>query len=173
MKTCSKCNLDKDIDSFYKNGKASARHSVCKECQSASRGRQVIKPCTQCGTEVKLRMDTDRWIRTEDTPLCKRCLFKRQSKRSKMFTGSKNGNWKGGTTPDIQKFYMSSEWKELRTKVFIRDNYTCRDCNKHGGYLEANHIKPRSKYPDLKLVASNIETLCKPCHDKKKWMVYI
>ena len=67
---------------------------------------------------------------------------------------------------EIQKFYNSEEWKKLRTEVFTRDNFTCQDCNKYGGYLEANHIKARSRHPDLKLVASNIETLCKPCHKK-------
>lgn len=75
-------------------------------------------------------------------------------------------------TPATKRFYSSVAWKKLRIEVFERDNYTCKDCSIQGGYLEANHIKPRSKYPDLKLEASNVETLCKKCHDKKKWLVY-
>lgn len=81
----------------------------------------------------------------------------------KKIRGKDHPSWKG-TTPAANAFYMSPEWKELRTKVFIRDDYTCRGCNKRGGQLEANHIKPRSKFPELKLEISNIETLCKPCH---------
>lgn len=105
--------------------------------------------------------------------LCTSCRNKNTSKRSKTQVGTNNPFWKGGKTSEIQKFYTSPEWKVLRTKVFVRDNYTCRDCNTRGGQLEANHIKARWKYPKLALDINNIETLCKPCHLKKKWMVYV
>ena len=75
-------------------------------------------------------------------------------------------------TTNTKRFYSSTAWKELRIKAFERDAYTCVDCSQKGGYLEVNHIKPRSLHPEHKLELTNLETLCKPCHDKKKWMVY-
>jgi hypothetical protein len=132
--------------------------------------------CTTCEEPFKERRDnsrlTKRLYRGKGPFKCPKCVRTTTSMRNKTLVGDRNPNWKGGVTDEVTKFYTGSEWKELRNKVFVRDNYTCQDCGKHGGYLEANHIKPRSRYPDLKLVASNIETLCKPCHDKKKWMVY-
>lgn len=103
---------------------------------------------------------------------CSSCKKQKRSERSKKQVGSKNPNWKSGATSEADKFYNSKEWKELRKQAFERDHYTCVDCTRVGRELEANHIKPRSKFPELKLVLSNIETLCKKCHDKKKWLVY-
>lgn len=55
------------------------------------------------------------------------------------------------------------EWRRL---VFERDDYTCQKCGQHGGRLEADHIKPYSRFPRLRYVLSNGRTLCVPCHRK-------
>lgn len=52
----------------------------------------------------------------------------------------------------------------FRNEVFKRDNYTCQLCGKHGGNLNADHIKSFSEYPDLRFDLSNGRTLCVPCH---------
>jgi 5-methylcytosine-specific restriction endonuclease McrA len=36
----------------------------------------------------------------------------------------------------------------------------------HGSRLEADHIKPFCRFPELRLVVSNGRTLCKDCHRK-------
>lgn len=58
----------------------------------------------------------------------------------------------------------SSVYKEWRTNVFERDNYTCQCCGKVGGCLNAHHIQNFSEYPELKLDMSNGITLCVECH---------
>jgi 5-methylcytosine-specific restriction endonuclease McrA len=60
----------------------------------------------------------------------------------------------------------SQEYREWRKSVFTKDDYTCHDCNQHGGYLEAHHIKSWEKYPDLRYEVSNGITLCRMCHLK-------
>ena len=58
--------------------------------------------------------------------------------------------------------------KKIRFEVFKRDGFTCQYCGKSppGVTLEADHIKPFSTYPELRLELSNGRTLCKSCHSK-------
>ena len=39
-------------------------------------------------------------------------------------------------------------------------------CGLSGGVIQADHIKPYSLYPELRLEIDNGRTLCKPCHIK-------
>lgn len=83
--------------------------------------------------------------------------------------GEKNHKWQGGITPINKAIRESLEYEEWRKKVFERDLYTCQDCGQVGGYLEADHIKPFSLFPELRFELSNGRTLCKPCHKKLGW----
>lgn len=58
----------------------------------------------------------------------------------------------------------TKEYKNWRLSVFLRDNWTCQNCKKIGGYLEAHHIKSWSHYADLRYDINNGVTLCKGCH---------
>lgn len=78
--------------------------------------------------------------------------------------GNKTNLWKGGITKESQIIRTSAEYKQWRIGVFKRDNYTCVECKVVGGYLQADHIKPFSLFPDLRFDLSNGRTLCKDCH---------
>lgn len=58
----------------------------------------------------------------------------------------------------------TAEYKEWRKAVFIRDGFTCQLCGKVGGTLNAHHIKPYARYPELRFVVDNGITLCQSCH---------
>ena len=73
-------------------------------------------------------------------------------------------NYQGGITPENKIIRNSTEIKNWRNAVFNRDKYTCQSCNDSGGILNAHHIKPFSKYPNLRTELSNGITLCKKCH---------
>lgn len=81
-------------------------------------------------------------------------------------SGKRHWNWKGGVTDISHRIRESSEYKQWRKSVFIKDKYTCQHCGKTGGNLNAHHIKPFSLYPDMRFDINNGITLCRECHIK-------
>jgi hypothetical protein len=95
--------------------------------------------------------------------------------------------WKGGITPAIKQIRTSVKYKQWRSDVFIRDNFTCQKCKQKSKDLEVHHKKSFSKLlqevrnylPLLNLYEGamiytplwdldNGITLCKKCHNKIK-----
>lgn len=89
-----------------------------------------------------------------------------RKKSSLMWKGKKSHLWKGGVSKENELIRKSTEYKVWREKVFKRDNYICQFCKKVGGVLNADHIKPFSKYPELRFDVTNGRTLCVSCHRK-------
>lgn len=68
-----------------------------------------------------------------------------------------------------ERVRKSLEYRQWRDAVFAKDNWTCTKCGQRNGngvevYIEAHHIKPYTKYPDLRFNVNNGITLCKKCH---------
>ena len=83
-------------------------------------------------------------------------------KLSKSQKGEKQWTWKGGITKKRDMHSLAvRNWRE---KVFIRDGYTCKKCNKKGSKINAHHIKSWAKYPEFRFDVNNGLTLCKKCH---------
>src|SRR3990167_1451187 len=102
----------------------------------------------------------------------RRANLGREFSKEKMRESAKRGHlshsWKGGITPENKKIRNSIEYKEWRTKVFERDNYQCLWCVVSGSkkYLQADHIKPFCRFPELRMEITNGRTLCIDCHSK-------
>lgn len=67
-----------------------------------------------------------------------------------------------------EEFFTSREWRELRYKALEINGGACQCCGRsrkaHGVILHVDHIKPRSKYPELQLDISNLQVLCEDCN---------
>jgi 5-methylcytosine-specific restriction endonuclease McrA len=68
-------------------------------------------------------------------------------------------------------FYDSKEWKRVRFDVlerhFAKYGHWCLLCHNKFTPLHVDHIKPRSKYPELALDANNLQVLCHICNEGK------
>lgn len=105
--------------------------------------------CVDCATRVS-------------NPAAKRCF----ACSRKRMVGSAAGNWQGGITLINAKARNSNELTEWRKAVFLRDDFTCQCCGERGGRIQADHIKPFSLFPALRIDLENGRTLCKACHHK-------
>jgi len=67
--------------------------------------------------------------------------------------------------------YNSKAWRAFRNSILIRDLFTCQMCGRLEGnssQLVADHKLPHKGNRDLFWDAANIQTVCKPCHDRHK-----
>lgn len=64
-------------------------------------------------------------------------------------------------------FYLSAQWLQLRHRVLEKARGCCDLCGAKGSAenpLQVDHIKPRSKHPELELVETNMQVLCRFCN---------
>jgi 5-methylcytosine-specific restriction protein A len=62
-----------------------------------------------------------------------------------------------------------SRWLKVRA-LKLQSNPLCEDCLDHGKYTwaqEVHPLKPIEKYPELRLNADNLRSLCVGCHAKR------
>lgn len=59
----------------------------------------------------------------------------------------------------------SLEYKKWRKRVFSRDRFQCLICGEKKG-IQAHHIKPFERYPELRFLVSNGITLCSSHHSQ-------
>lgn len=109
------------------------------------KGGEVEKKCQVCQSSFFVRLnrrDTAKFC----SPKCK------------------NIAQDNGISTENEKVRRSKQYKEWRTAVFERDNYTCQLCGVRGGTLNADHIKPFALYKELRFQLNNGRTLCANCH---------
>ena len=112
----------------------------CRACNLESRLKpKILRFCVDCGVALK----------SSKSQRCLKCHNKKQDK---------------GLSKERAKFNASKQWNKVRTACFFRDSYTCRVCNKVGGYLNCHHIKHYSTHKELRLSLSNLLTVCVSCH---------
>lgn len=64
-------------------------------------------------------------------------------------------------------FYQTDEWRAVRYIALRAAGGACQCCGVRASKvkpLHVDHIKPRSKFPELELEASNLQVLCIDCN---------
>ena len=67
---------------------------------------------------------------------------------------------------EADNFYHSQAWRDLRYRVLDKYGRRCQKCGATpaAAALHVDHIKPRSKYPELELAFDNLQVLCESCN---------
>ncbi len=71
---------------------------------------------------------------------------------------------------EAKTFYASAEWRLIREQVIEEQKHVCQICGCRitiDNDLTVDHIKPRSKFPELALDKSNLQVLCRRCNSSK------
>jgi 5-methylcytosine-specific restriction endonuclease McrA len=77
------------------------------------------------------------------------------------------------TSAPWRAWYDTERWRRKRLAIFTRDLFTCRmrGCGRIEGntsQLVCDHIVPHRGDERLFWDDANLQTLCKPCHDRLK-----
>jgi len=100
----------------------------------------------------------------------------------RVLSREKTGNWNGGKSSLTKRIRYSFKYRQWRSDVFTRDDFTCQECDRRGGDLEAHHIKILAdilEFNDVKTFdqamkceelwnINNGITLCLRCHNLTK-----
>jgi len=92
--------------------------------------------------------------------------------------GEKGAGWIDGRTPLVGQIRKDYKYRQWRSDVFTRDEFTCQECGVRGGYLHSHHIKSFSsilQFHEITTLEQALEceelwninngiTLCKECH---------
>lgn len=187
--TCKECGTHFEAYNYQKD---SAKY-CSRSCsyQSKDRGERISKSkaginnCTRVkgefhhSVETKAKMSAAKmgrvsWNKGEKSPIeCRECkqsflVYPYEVREGRRYCSRPcmNKHRDQGKTDAAKKIRMSRPYRAWRIAVFERDHYTCVHCYKRGGILNADHIKPFAKFPELRLDISNGRTLCEPCHKK-------
>lgn len=79
---------------------------------------------------------------------------------------AKNATAHGQNVLRRTDFYSSADWRELRRSILDSQGRVCRNCGSTKR-LSVDHIKPRSLFPELSIVPSNLQVLCVSCNSAK------
>lgn len=69
--------------------------------------------------------------------------------------------------PPQGDFYLTDAWRAARYEALRLHGGACQCCGARptpGHPLHVDHIKPRSRFPDLALVVANLQVLCEDCN---------
>jgi len=131
------------------------------------------KKRTIYGMEGKKHSEETRLKMRESAMKRQKVLWSEEAKkkRSLIFKGENNPNWKTDRTKLYQgeKKHLCSKYKEWAKSIKDRDNWVCRIADDNcKGNLEAHHILPWRDYPELRYKTNNGITLCHAHHPRAR-----
>jgi len=164
---CKTCGKNKEVPLWY----TSQKMYCSRECWPGNTGRTHFKKGFTPWNKGK------KGIYSEETKQ------KMRKAREGKYYGKDNVSWKGGITSLTHSIRNCFKYRQWRSDIFTRDNFTCILCDKRGGELNVDHypkmfsiIFQEHKIKSLQEALSceefwnlnNGRILCLKCHNKTK-----
>ena len=131
-------------------------HSCSRKCAEIVKKRKPKKftkhKCAECGKEFKRRLG----FGGTKTYCSNKC---RAVGNGKFFRGENHPKWKGGVSD-------RPAWIRRICRNHVKSIGKCEKCGSTEA-LQAHHILPYSKYPELRSDIKNLMILCCDCHSEK------
>lgn len=157
VKKCKICGTGFSSDNFNDFSCSTVCLSVYfQRCQKEKEFLQVKDKMKEKGFRKRLNKQKKKELkkqRRKEIILEKRA--RRVQKAKRYVSAPKSGN---------DSFYDSREWRELRYKAIKEYGRKCSACFATDRKIHVDHIKPISKYPELKLTFDNLQILCEDCN---------
>lgn len=83
--------------------------------------------------------------------------------------GHKPWNYVDGRSKTLGSARYGPNWKKIRARILIRDDYKCQDCGVHKSqvkFIDIHHIQPFVE--SLNNSEENLITFCRKCHIKNE-----
>lgn len=111
-------------------------------------------------TKIRVQMKEDwSWKPPRDEAVAKARTDQRLKARKKT---KRKARGKKKPQPQIS-FYASWEWKKVRYETIKRYGPVCMCCGSDEKIV-VDHIRPRSRFPELELDLDNLQVLCNDCN---------
>ena len=88
-------------------------------------------------------------------------------KKMSLYIAEMRWNYRNNITTLNKRIYDSYKYRQWRSDVFTRDNFTCQKCGKRSGYIEVHHLKEFSKI----MIENKIITLEQALNCKELWNI--
>ena len=164
--------------------KGKPKSLIARKNMSIAKKRAGIIPPSRAGKKIseEHKQKISKALKGNKHNLGKKNSKESNKKRSIALRGEKGSNWQGGKTKLQIIIRNSFKYRQWRSDVFTKDDFTCQFCGIRDCYLEAHHLDEFSniinkyKIKTLEEAESceelwninNGKTLCRKCHDKTK-----
>jgi 5-methylcytosine-specific restriction endonuclease McrA len=132
------------------------RSRIVRQPQVRKLKEHLAKPNTQIAAEILAHRKRD---------------LAKQAKKKNPRPQRKTGGAHVLACSAEENFYLSDLWRALRYETIKKYGARCQACGatpKDGTRIHVDHIKPRSKFPELELERSNLQVLCEDCNLGKR-----
>ena len=90
---------------------------------------------------------------------------KKRPEHSKKMKGKNHPRYNFNMTEEERQIGRTyTKYREWRTSVYERDNYTCQYCGTTKSPFNAHHLNGHDKFIELRIEVTNGITLCEVCH---------
>jgi hypothetical protein len=150
-KKCLECGNSYFVYPYRKNTSKCCSYRCFGNLRHKTRTRMMI--CRYCGKKFSKSKSQFKYYKGAGKYCSRDCAYKGMVKET-------------DTKPIKDKYQRSSRKfdKEWQKQVRINGNSTCKKCGKYDPLCHTHHIKPRSRFPELKREVSNGICLCGSCH---------